>query len=117
MEKQQEILFRIVSENKAQAGRQAFPPRNMGMGSMNFQIDPFQALSSEQQTEASNSSAFKPSKIAKVPVQGSKLHISPTAPQSQTVSEGFSAGFMGGNALSQVRLITEICSNLLGKQI
>jgi hypothetical protein len=117
MEKQQEILFRIVSENKTQAGRQSYPPRTMGMGSMNFQIDPFLALSAEQPTEASNSSAFKPSKIVKVPTQGPKLHISPTAHQSQNNPEGFSTGFMGGNALSQVRLITEICSNLLSKQM
>jgi hypothetical protein len=118
MEKQQEILFSVVSgKSQNDAHRQSYPSRNMPVNVPNYHIDPFMRQSSEQKVEKHISSAFKPSKAIGVNSHLTRVQVSPTAHQSQNMPGAFSSGMSGNNALSQVQLLSELCSSILGKQM
>lgn len=117
MEKQQEILFSIVSESKNNAQRQSYPPMNTPSNSLLYHIDPFLRMSAEQKVNPNNASAFKPSKPSLSPPQHSGAQVTPIAHQAQNGSNRLPIGGHGSNSLSHVQLLSEICSSILNKQL
>ena len=118
MEKQQEILFTVVSgKNQNDNQRQSYPPRNMPVNTPNYHIDPFTRHCAEQKVEKHVSSAFKPSKAVGINSHLTRVQVSPTAQQSQNMPGVFSGGLAGNNGLSQVQLLSDLCSSILGKQM
>lgn len=117
MEKQQDILFSIVSENRNSMRNQSYPPQAMQMQQMNYQIDPFLRLSSENKVGSLNSSAFKPSKVSPNSDQTGTSIITPTPTHVQSNLHGLALGSQMHNGMNHVQLLTEICASLMGKQM
>lgn len=117
MEKQQEILFSIVSESKNNLQRHSYPPQNVPVNSMSYHIDPFMRMSSEQKPSSLVQSAFKPSKPGSSPTEIQRGLVTPMPHQAQNTLNRFGVGRQGNNNLSQVQLLSEICNTLLSKQM
>lgn len=117
MEKQQEILFSIVSENRNNMRHQSYPPQAMPMQQMNYQIDPFLRLSSENKVGSLSSSAFKPSKTSANSDQTSTPIVTPTPTHVQNNLHGLALGNQMNNGFSHAQLLSEICASLMGKQM
>lgn len=117
MEKQQEILFSIVSESRNNAHRNSYPPQSIPMQQMSYQIDPFLRMSSESKLGSVSSSAFKQANGSpKVQNEQRQLitptpHQAPISPTHLSLSKGLQGS---GN---QHQLLSEICATLMGKQM
>lgn len=134
MEKQQEILFSIVSESRNNASRnnfqpavvQAQPVKNTHpfafLGAnvshlMGAQMDQFARTGSEQKVGAVNSSAFKPSKCSSPSDEVNNGLASPTPQLAQMSSVGLGLDQNIGSGISQTQLLSGICATLMGKQM
>ena len=132
MEKQQEILFSIVSESRNSAPRQNFQPAviptqtvktphhlsylnpnvNPPMGN---QMDQYMRPA-EQKVGVVNASAFKPSKCSG-PEEMNKGLVSPTPQLAQMSTVGLGLDQPMGSGLNQTQLLSDICATLMGKQM
>lgn len=134
MEKQQEILFSIVSESRNNASRQAFQPAvvqpqtvksnlplaflNAGVNTqVSSQVEQFIRTTSEQKVGAVNPSAFKPSGNASPVDDINKGLVSPTPQLAQMSSVGLGLDQPIGNGINQTQLLSDICATLMGKQM
>mmetsp|Transcript_20782 Transcript_20782/g.18409 ORF Transcript_20782/g.18409 Transcript_20782/m.18409 type:complete len:219 (+) Transcript_20782:27-683(+) len=116
MEKQQEILFSIVSESRNSAQRQAYQPPIIQTQPINYQMDQYMRLSSEQKIGGITTSAFKPSTCSSS-MDDPKMLVTPTPQLAQMSSVGLNMGAQVGNGISQTQLLSDICATLMGKQI
>lgn len=109
MEKQQEILFSIVSESRNSVHHQNFQPQMVQAQPMNYQIDQFMRVSSEPKIgRGITSSAFKPSKCLPNINKANDPPVTPTPQQPQINPVGLNFGPQIGSGLSQTQLLSEI---------
>ena len=114
MERQQEILFRIVSEAKGtfqnnQYSMTSPPPLPVG------QMDPLLKLTVEQMLGNHNPSAFAPSRLFPVNNQRSGLLVTPVANQAQNVPRASETNGQADSTLSLAQILSEIYSCNIGK--
>jgi len=116
MEKQQEILFSIVSESRNSANRQAYQPQVIPAQPLNYQVDQYVRLNPDTKVGGVVTSAFKPSKCSSS-VDESKNLVSPTPQLTQMSSVGLNMGGQIGGEISQTQLLSNLCATLMGKQM
>jgi hypothetical protein len=116
MEKQQEILFRIVSETKGN-----HYPNLYSLSSITTltsgQADPLLKLTVEQKFGSSNMSAFTSSRASNNGVQKPIAQMVQTHNQYQTPSKGLSLDMLPENALTLAQVLSEIYKNTVNKQL
>lgn len=113
MEKQQEILFNIVSESRNNSHRNSYPPAgSLPLGS---QMDPLLKLTIEQ--KLGNPSAFRPSKPPTTLSQNPASQVSPAAVQPQNTLNGLQMGSLADNNMSLAQILSELYSGNLAKHL
>ena len=109
MEKQQEILFKIVSESKLNSQQNIYSPLSVN------QIDPSFNLAAEQRLWGSNMSAFTPSKP--IAIQRPIVQMMPNTNLFMNTSKGFPADVYSENTTSLSHLLSEIYKIGANKQL
>lgn len=117
MEKQQEILLSVVSESRNNAHRNSYQQHNMPISSILSQFDPNLRIGVEQNSNNANLSAFKPSRPSPTAEQEGRGPVTPMTHQSHSATKGFQGLSQGGSNMSQVQLLSEICSSIMNKQM
>ena len=117
MEKQQEILFSIVSESRNNAQRNSYSNQTMHTNPVLSQIDPYLRMGVDQKLGNSNPSAFRPSRPTSTSNQEVKVQVTPMSNQSQNPSKGFQGAGQTDNNMSHAQLLSEICSSIINKQM
>jgi hypothetical protein len=118
MEKQQDILFSIVTENKKNVRHQSYPPPQTikVQQQMSYQIDPFLRNSSESKVGSLISSAFKPSNASPKLEQPVTSIITPTPIHAQSNSAGSILSNQMNSGANQAQLLSELCASLMSRQ-
>jgi hypothetical protein len=118
MEKQQDILFSIVTENKKNVRHQSYPPQTIQVQQqMSYQIDPFLRMSSENKVGSLISSAFKPSNASPKLEQPATSIITPTPIHAQSNSAGSILSNQMNTGVNQAQLLSELCASLMSRQV
>jgi hypothetical protein len=118
MEKQQDILFSIVTENKKNVRHQSYPPQTVQVQQqMGYQIDPFLRMSSENKVGSLISSAFKPSNASPKLEQPVTSIITPTPIHAQSNSAGSILSNQMNTGVNQAQLLSELCASLMSRQM
>lgn len=117
MEKQQEILFSIVSESRQNQQRQAYQPRMVPVTQMGYQIDPFLRMAQDRAQVDFSASAFKPSKTSSASDTQATRVITPVAHQPQSATARLSVNSQGSSTASHNQLLTDICSTIISKPL
>lgn len=116
MEKQQEILFRIVSETKGNYQQGLYSLSSIATLSSG-QTDPLLKLTVEQKFGSSNMSAFTPSRTSSIGVQRPIAQMLQAQNQIQNSSKGISIDMHPENTLTLAQVLSEIYKNNVGKQL
>ena len=114
MERQQEILFRIVSEAKGSYQHNSYPMTSLSSMQVG-QMDPLLKLTVEQKLGNPNPSAFALSKPSLLNIQRSGHQATPISNHAQNVSNGTEMSGQTDSAVSLSQLLSEIYSSNIGK--
>ena len=116
MEKQQEILFSIVSEFRNPPQQQSYQPPLLQAQPVNYQAEQYVRINADSKVGGVLASAFKPSKSSPR-ANESKEIVTPTPQVNQMSSVGLNMRGQMGNGISQTQLLSDICATLMGKQM
>ena len=118
MEKQQEILFSIVSESKnKQTAYSPFSFQGLVSNVLTNQIDPITKVNEEQKPHSPTASAFKPSRSSQSGMQPSVIQVTPVSNKPSNPSIGLLGNGVPVNNLSHIQLLSELCSNIINKHL
>jgi hypothetical protein len=116
MEKQQEILFRIVSETKGNYHQGLFSLSSIATLSSSH-TDPLLKLTVEQKFGSSSMSAFTPSKPPSIGLQRPAAHMTHGQSHFQTAAKGLAVDMSAENAFTLAQVLSEIYKSSTNKQL